>query len=368
MSMYLHRFPVLTSAPIGPETSTLSGTHLLLRISILAGHSDRYFSCWVRRQFFLSVHFVFAVIEYIGRFEAVNRYLCISSLQSDYVHFVCTQNNWEWTFVRVLYRDFDVVTCTNTWDAVLRSSKTKNGFLISVAWFLCLYRTVLFITDVIYHSFQLMQNKWKHELPHTVLKYRLTPNIPYIESRSRPGPHSQVNRIRFIENIKIYWEKYESHKPSIQCFRCIKLQLLLRIVPRKLHEFIANTVKGPRFPRRVCLTYLHKNWRKFATIRCFGLPISRSALELSLIDSWIDWVQFSSFHQLSKFQKNIVSESNEVSNQTPSNKIEQDFSFTIASFSEQVCKRFKQNSKWISQPPLKKNTYHQKTPQTKKAQ
>ena len=31
---------------------------------------------------------------------------------------------------------------------------------------------------------------------------------------------AQINHVRFIENIKIYWEKYESHKPTIQCFRC----------------------------------------------------------------------------------------------------------------------------------------------------
>ena len=31
---------------------------------------------------------------------------------------------------------------------------------------------------------------------------------------------AQINHIRFIERIKIYWEKFESRKPTIQCFRC----------------------------------------------------------------------------------------------------------------------------------------------------
>ena len=31
---------------------------------------------------------------------------------------------------------------------------------------------------------------------------------------------AQINNIRFIEHIKIYWEKFESGKPTIQCFRC----------------------------------------------------------------------------------------------------------------------------------------------------
>ena len=32
---------------------------------------------------------------------------------------------------------------------------------------------------------------------------------------------ARVNHcVRFIENIKIYWEKYESNKPAIQCNRC----------------------------------------------------------------------------------------------------------------------------------------------------
>ena len=39
---------------------------------------------------------------------------------------------------------------------------------------------------------------------------------------------AQINHVRFIKNIKIYWEKYESHKPTIQCFRyqaqVVKLQ------------------------------------------------------------------------------------------------------------------------------------------------
>ena len=30
---------------------------------------------------------------------------------------------------------------------------------------------------------------------------------------------AQINQIRFIERIKIYWEKFESRKPTIQCFR-----------------------------------------------------------------------------------------------------------------------------------------------------
>ena len=31
---------------------------------------------------------------------------------------------------------------------------------------------------------------------------------------------AQINHIRFIENIKIYWKKYEFLKPTIQYFRC----------------------------------------------------------------------------------------------------------------------------------------------------
>ena len=31
---------------------------------------------------------------------------------------------------------------------------------------------------------------------------------------------ANVNQTHFIEHIMVYWEKYESHKPSIQCFRC----------------------------------------------------------------------------------------------------------------------------------------------------
>ena len=31
---------------------------------------------------------------------------------------------------------------------------------------------------------------------------------------------AKVNHVRYIENIKIYWEKYESKKPIIQCYRC----------------------------------------------------------------------------------------------------------------------------------------------------
>ena len=30
----------------------------------------------------------------------------------------------------------------------------------------------------------------------------------------------RINQVRFIENIKIYWEKYESNRPTIQCYRC----------------------------------------------------------------------------------------------------------------------------------------------------
>ena len=31
---------------------------------------------------------------------------------------------------------------------------------------------------------------------------------------------ARINHVRFIENLKIYWEKYESNKPTIQCYRC----------------------------------------------------------------------------------------------------------------------------------------------------
>ena len=30
----------------------------------------------------------------------------------------------------------------------------------------------------------------------------------------------QINHIRYIEHVKIYWEKYETPKPTFQCFRC----------------------------------------------------------------------------------------------------------------------------------------------------
>ena len=31
---------------------------------------------------------------------------------------------------------------------------------------------------------------------------------------------ARVNQVRFIENLKVYWEKFESRKPVIQCYRC----------------------------------------------------------------------------------------------------------------------------------------------------
>ena len=31
---------------------------------------------------------------------------------------------------------------------------------------------------------------------------------------------ARVNHVRFIENLKVYWEKFESKKPVIQCYRC----------------------------------------------------------------------------------------------------------------------------------------------------
>ena len=31
---------------------------------------------------------------------------------------------------------------------------------------------------------------------------------------------AMVNHVWFIENLKIYWEKYESNEPAIQCYRC----------------------------------------------------------------------------------------------------------------------------------------------------
>ena len=31
---------------------------------------------------------------------------------------------------------------------------------------------------------------------------------------------AQINHIRYIEHIKVYWAKFESRKPTIQCFRC----------------------------------------------------------------------------------------------------------------------------------------------------
>ena len=31
---------------------------------------------------------------------------------------------------------------------------------------------------------------------------------------------AKVNQVRFVENIKVYWEKYESRKPYIQYYRC----------------------------------------------------------------------------------------------------------------------------------------------------
>ena len=31
---------------------------------------------------------------------------------------------------------------------------------------------------------------------------------------------AKVNQVRFVVNIKIYWEMYESKKPAIQCYRC----------------------------------------------------------------------------------------------------------------------------------------------------
>ena len=43
--------------------------------------------------------------------------------------------------------------------------------------------------------------------------------IPNLQSLSHPST-AQINHIRYKENIKIYWEKFESHKPTIQCFRC----------------------------------------------------------------------------------------------------------------------------------------------------
>ncbi|CAD1472697.1 unnamed protein product, partial [Heterotrigona itama] len=31
---------------------------------------------------------------------------------------------------------------------------------------------------------------------------------------------AKVNQVRFIGNLKVYWEKLESKKPTIQCYRC----------------------------------------------------------------------------------------------------------------------------------------------------
>ena len=31
---------------------------------------------------------------------------------------------------------------------------------------------------------------------------------------------AKINHVRFIENLKIYWDKYESKRPVIQCYRC----------------------------------------------------------------------------------------------------------------------------------------------------
>ena len=57
--------------------------------------------------------------------------------------------------------------------------------------------------------------RWPGPKSYKLCNYRPTPNTSYIELRLRPEP--QINHVRFIENIKIYWKKYESHKPTIQC-------------------------------------------------------------------------------------------------------------------------------------------------------
>ena len=31
---------------------------------------------------------------------------------------------------------------------------------------------------------------------------------------------TKINHIRFVQNLKIYWEKFDSRKPTIQCYRC----------------------------------------------------------------------------------------------------------------------------------------------------
>ena len=52
------------------------------------------------------------------------------------------------------------------------------------------------------------------EIP-TLTKY------PIYRITFAPGTSiAQINYIRCIKHIKIYWEKFESHKPTIQCFRC----------------------------------------------------------------------------------------------------------------------------------------------------
>ena len=31
---------------------------------------------------------------------------------------------------------------------------------------------------------------------------------------------TKINHVRFVQNLKIYWEKFDSRKPTIQCYRC----------------------------------------------------------------------------------------------------------------------------------------------------
>ena len=71
-------------------------------------------------------------IEYVGRFEAVDRYVCILSNQPDYVRFIGSRNNLERAFVCVLQRAFQIVYADELVGCRLKVFEQER-FLILVA-------------------------------------------------------------------------------------------------------------------------------------------------------------------------------------------------------------------------------------------
>ena len=57
--------------------------------------------------------------------------------------------------------------------------------------------------------------------PITCIEIPIHTKYPVYKVTFSPGiTLANVNQVRFIEHIKVYWEKFESRKPTIQCYRC----------------------------------------------------------------------------------------------------------------------------------------------------